>query len=869
MSSFYEVARMLNQMVPELTKGMTNGKRVFRNTKRLADGLADVQKRFKFFSDEISKAKAAQRKLEELNKEFKKVKETTQKVKDVTDKVLEKVPGGGTPQQRAASLGGKYLPTLVGLVAFGGVAALTKLSEQIQNVQEKFNDSIARDLSKALTSIQTNKSNIDKTNRKVKEFELSNQRTRDRTYALEKQIVPIRENANNALYEVREGRRILENQIEAARKLGNDALYEVRTGRETIDIKVSEARKLGNDALYETRQNRSLFDNLASQFNDLSSRVNQNLGNSINSTIATLKADIASAKAAAQKAENTNTLQDKLIDAAVEQTKALARALAAVPAAPDIVSLKNEVGAIKIDVSALRQSTQLQVEALSSQDTALAASIGNLAAKDKQLAAAIDSVDKRAVVPDLSPIQKALNDKFDAFVAQNNKDLNIRDLKTKDLTKSELSKEFDRRIADFERQSNLTSDQRFEEFQRQNRIDLGSKIDKLNATDTSLQADVSGLKTDLKKVGTDLSGLDTKIREREKVDIEANKKLDQMLPLIGSIPLLPGRVSDAIKPSIPTLPQINNEVGKAVCNSFNGGCGKSALDRQSADINNADKANNNDLLNKLNAGANAGQLAALDVINNKLGAQIPGGLSSKLVNGFKWLQLDRALNILTFAATVHNAAMLSNDIFQTLVGALTNVLTLILPKDDAGNAFNIGEAIGNTVENVVKGIVGEENYTNLAAGWAKANRIYQATTNVLNSFMSLTQVVLQASEMIAAYTGKIGNALKKGGVVLENAYGWMNPQPKFNRVLQTLENFQQAASTIQMVTQIPLDFVNATTELTTSATGFVTAIKEDDKPQNKAVPIPEPDELKAKEVQAKVDSQPNPFDFSDLFDGED
>jgi hypothetical protein len=123
--------------------------------------------------------------------------------------------------------------------------------------------------------------------------------------------------------------------------------------------------------------------------------------------------------------------------------------------------------------------------------------------------------------------------------------------------------------------------------------------------------------------------------------------------------------------------------------------------------------------------------------------------------------------------------------------------------------------------------------------------------------------------MIAAYTGKIGNALKKGGVVLENAYGWMNPQPKFNRVTQTLENFQQAASTVQMVTQIPLDVISQTTELTTASTEFVKAVKEDDKAANKATPIPEPDDLKAKETQAKTDSQPSPFDFSDLFDGED
>jgi hypothetical protein len=104
---------------------------------------------------------------------------------------------------------------------------------------------------------------------------------------------------------------------------------------------------------------------------------------------------------------------------------------------------------------------------------------------------------------------------------------------------------------------------------------------------------------------------------------------------------------------------------------------------------------------------------------------------------------------------------------------------------------------------------------------------------------------------------------------LENAYGWMNPQPKFNRVAQTLENLQQAASTVQMVTQVPLDVVNATTELTTASTDFVKAVKEDNKPENKGREVPEPDDLKAKETQAKTDSQPFNFDFSDLFDGED
>lgn len=286
----------------------------------------------------------------------------------------------------------------------------------------------------------------------------------------------------------------------------------------------------------------------------------------------------------------------------------------------------------------------------------------------------------------------------------------------------------------------------------------------------------------------------------------------------------------------------------------------------------AAKANGNklnDILTGLNTAGSAAQLALLDIINGKLGDQLPGGIGGKLSRFADWMHLDRVLNILILAATFHNALMLSNDIGQTLVGAINNLLQLIGLKKEDGSAFDIGSVISSSIENLIKGAIGADNYTELKEAWAKANRIYQATTNVINSFLNLSQTILQASELIAAYTGKIGNALKKGGVILESAYGWMNPQPKFNRVTQTLESLQNGASTIQMVTQAPLDVVNAVTESTTAATEFVKAVKEDDKPVNKATPIPEPDELKAKETQSKTDSQPLTFDFSDLFDGED
>jgi chaperonin cofactor prefoldin len=266
--------------------------------------------------------------------------------------------------------------------------------------------------------------------------------------------------------------------------------------------------------------------------------------------------------------------------------------------------------------------------------------------------------------------------------------------------------------------------------------------------------------------------------------------------------------------------------------------------------------------------SDAAQLVLLNIINNKLGDQLLGGIGGKLSRIGDWLHLDRVLNILIAATTIHNALMLSNDIGQTLLGAINNVLTLIGLKKEDGSAFDLGSVISGSIENLIKGAIGTENYTNLTTAWAKANRIYQATTNIFNSFQGLAYSILNANEMLGSMTGKIGNALRKSGAVLEKSYEWFNPQPKYNRVTQGLEALQQGASTIQQVTQIPLDITAQVTELTTASTEFVKAIKEDDKPTNKGIGSPEPDKIKADELAAKTVSATG-FDLLESFFEED
>lgn len=870
--------------------------------------LKNVEKEFTKFKDKgIKQGEDLNKLLKDFTKEKNKLKEvdklanTTKKATDLTEKIhkalFAKIPGNaGNFLNSAATVG-----SILGIFAAIGLVLLVKLQEFVTGQIFNNLDSINNDLTKINTIAINNGLKLKVFDTKIQKFEKELDANAKDYYQLNKQqesfgksLVEVKKQGNDTLYETREGRKIVEGKVTEAKKQANDALFETREGRKIIESKVTEAKKQSNDALYEARANkqkldseiagiRTSFEAKIQQVNAQISKFNTNVADtfqkSVNATISKIQSDLASTRSKVDAIKPSTPTDTAAINA---NAVAAARALVT-PLQSQVVQLAGTVGSLQGQVAAI---------------PALANSVGNLAQSLNTVNAKADAAMNEARnkgVPNLAPIQQQLDDKFNRFVADNNKALGIRDLQQSNLSKefdtkladfnrqanltseqrfqefkkdndralgivgitqSNLSKEFDAKIADFTRQSNLTSDQRFNEFQQTNKESLGL-----------LKKDIQQTTKEIENNKITITKIDNKLGEQAKVNDLALPKLDQIL---GILPLIPARAAKAIRPDIPTIPQIETAAATGTCRTTQpGGCMNKALKDNAADITNNNNTNAANILDAVNTGANGALLAGQQTILTRLGAQLPGGIGGKLSRFADWMHLDRVLNIMILAATIHNALMLSNDIGQTLIGAVNNVLQLIGLKKEDGTGFDIGSVISSSIENLIKGAIGADNYVELKTAWAKANRIYQATTNVLNSFLNLSQTILQASELIAAYTGKIGNALRKGGVILESAYGWMNPQPKFNRVTQTLESLQNGASTIQMVTQAPLDVVNAVTESTTAATEFVKAVKEDDKPVNKAVPIPEPNELKAKESQSKTDSQPLNFDFSDLFDGED
>jgi hypothetical protein len=227
----------------------------------------------------------------------------------------------------------------------------------------------------------------------------------------------------------------------------------------------------------------------------------------------------------------------------------------------------------------------------------------------------------------------------------------------------------------------------------------------------------------------------------------------------------------------------------------------------------------------------------LVLINDKLGPKLPGGLSKwieridgltkgisatvgaiqeKLGKFARWARLGQLVNVLTFITTIHNAYMLSNSLGQTFLSMVSNGLAVFGIKDDEGQAYDLSSLINKGVEETVKGVVGDANYTTMSTEFKKANRIYQASANLLFSIQSMRFSIMSALETIGSWNARIGNALRKWGGVGESAYGWMNPSPNFdNKFTQAIQTAEEVVSQVDSVASEVLSAQETVTQIVT------------------------------------------------------
>jgi hypothetical protein len=253
-------------------------------------------------------------------------------------------------------------------------------------------------------------------------------------------------------------------------------------------------------------------------------------------------------------------------------------------------------------------------------------------------------------------------------------------------------------------------------------------------------------------------------------------------------------------------------VEEAVCNP--NGCLLPPIKQANESAKNAAEQakKNGDGLDKLNAAMQGIDLSLLGVINSKLGPQIPnGGISGLLgkVNGlvgktWDFLQIDRILNLLSFIGILHNAYFLSNSIADTLFSAMSSVLDatgldelLGLRKAD-DSPVDVKGLVGKFTEDFFKKIFGVETVNGIRIGWEKASRIYQAASNILWSIQSIFDSTRSLLDIAINNTGKIGNALRRAGVVFENAYGnLVEKATARNRYHKMMDDITEGAMKIQ------------------------------------------------------------------------
>jgi cell division protein ZapA (FtsZ GTPase activity inhibitor) len=174
------------------------------------------------------------------------------------------------------------------------------------------------------------------------------------------------------------------------------------------------------------------------------------------------------------------------------------------------------------------------------------------------------------------------------------------------------------------------------------------------------------------------------------------------------------------------------------------------------------------------------------------------------------LQIVRLMQLMNTIASLHNAAMLSRNLGQTLGEATSTVITAIGRATgfmSSEQSIDVNQLIGEAFNDFMKSAIGEEAWNGTKASFNRANRILSSASQIMSTLRGINDSRREILEWIGENTGKIGNALKRFGVVGESAYSWMperfNIQTRFEqritRVREGVDTLDDAASSLSSV----------------------------------------------------------------------
>lgn len=196
---------------------------------------------------------------------------------------------------------------------------------------------------------------------------------------------------------------------------------------------------------------------------------------------------------------------------------------------------------------------------------------------------------------------------------------------------------------------------------------------------------------------------------------------------------------------------------------------------------------------------------------------------------------DKVLQVVNTTLLIHNAMMLSNNLFSTMGEATSMALQAVGIKDHTNNPIDVNSLVQSKINAMLSSVLGAANYQALTARIAKANRIYQSGINILDATRNMFDATHSIGEVTLRHTGEIGNALRNAGVVAEDSYQEMvekvNPASKRLMGLEKFRNgievVEEAFDSVSQVSGNVLEIQQNITEIKTSKTAMITEMDTD------------------------------------------
>lgn len=218
---------------------------------------------------------------------------------------------------------------------------------------------------------------------------------------------------------------------------------------------------------------------------------------------------------------------------------------------------------------------------------------------------------------------------------------------------------------------------------------------------------------------------------------------------------------------------------------------------------------------------------------NKLGKIVT--ITDTLKNMRVTQLLMQALGMLNIVLLLHNAAMLSRNVVESVGDMLSMsiqaVKTIATGGTSTDDPIDINELVGQGFQGLMTDIFGKAQWTEIQAKWINLNRIITSAANVAYSIQGVFDGARNILEITSTNVARIGNALKNSRVVNQGAFPWMNPNinsatGRFAKLQQTLDNSSELADIGTSIASETVNISEEAKELADNKTRFDQAVTE-------------------------------------------